>query len=97
MDDGVALSTAATISGAAVDPYNSMVKSRAVSALTSLLNCRLGFWAENPRMKGKKRFGADWYSLVGREILGCGFNEKSGHVHLSDGGQFENLGVYELE
>ncbi|MFK8031788.1 MAG: hypothetical protein AB8G18_16245 [Gammaproteobacteria bacterium] len=96
MGSGVALSTAVTVSGAAVDPNNSLVRSRPVSALMSLLNCRLGYWATNPNVAGRRRFGADWFTLVGREVLRVGLSEESRHVHLSDGGQFENLGVYEL-
>lgn len=96
MNGTLALSTAVTISGAAVDPNNALVRSRPLSALMSLLNCRLGFWADNPGLTGPRRLGADWFSLVGREVLGVGLNERSRHVHLSDGGQYDNLGVYEL-
>ena len=37
-------------------------------------------------------FGAFWYS---RELLGM-TNERSDWIYLSDGGHFENLGIYEL-
>ena len=43
------LSTAFSVSGAAVDPDTYATKSRAVSFLMALLNIRLGIWVANPR------------------------------------------------
>ncbi|MEM7083906.1 MAG: patatin-like phospholipase family protein [Pseudomonadota bacterium] len=92
----LSLSAAATVSGAAVDPNNCLVRSRSLSVLMSLLNCRLGYWADNPARGALPFVGADWFTLVGREILSAGLDESCRKVHLSDGGQFDNLGIYEL-
>ena len=37
-----------------------------------------------------------WPYYMFREMLGKGLNEKCNQIHLSDGGHFENLGMYEL-
>jgi hypothetical protein len=70
---------------------------RALSFLMALLNVRLGFWARNPRC-GHERdpLRPWWWVFITREMLGIGLDEARRHVHLSDGGGFENLGIYEL-
>ena len=90
------LSTAFSVSGAAVDPDTYATKSRPVSFLMALLNVRLGVWVRNPRHEPKRwRFPA-WYQLMLREMLGVGLSESDSRIHLADGGHFENLGLYEL-
>jgi hypothetical protein len=37
-----------------------------------------------------------WHTYAFREMLGLGLHEHNSYVHVSDGGHFENLGVYEL-
>lgn len=92
-----ALSSAFTTSGAAVDPNMFATRARALSFLMALLNIRLGYWALNPRFaRVRARWLPWWWVFIGREMLGIGLDEKRRHVHLSDGGGFENLGVYEL-
>ena len=61
-----------------------------------LLNIRLGYWVPSPRAKTKRQpvanhFLAAWYELHRR-----GYAEHRKMLQLSDGGHFENLGVYEL-
>ncbi len=90
------LSTAFTISGAAVDPNTAETRSRPVAFLMALLNFRLGFWASNPAFEGARLPLPWWYLFITREMLGHGLDERRRHVHLSDGGQFDNLGLYEL-
>lgn len=93
------LATACSISGAAVDPNSYATRSRPVSFLMSLLNIRLGYWIRNPRFPAKifpSLSRPRWYIYLLREMLGSGLNENHRHVHLSDGGHFENLGLYEL-
>jgi len=93
----VALSNAFTISGAAIDPDMVDTSARAVSFLMALLNVRLGFWAHNPRCAHERDpLRPWWWIFIAREMLGIGLDEKRRHVHLSDGGGFENLGIYEL-
>ena len=90
------LSTAFSVSGAAVDPDTYATKSRAVSFLMALLNVRLGIWVANPRHEPRQLRWPAWYLLMMREMLGIGLDEKDARVHLADGGHFENLGLYEL-
>jgi hypothetical protein len=90
------LSTAFSVSGAAVDPDTYATKSRAVSFLMALLNVRLGIWVANPRHEPRRLRWPAWYHLMMREMLGVGLDEKDGRIHLADGGHFENLGLYEL-
>lgn len=93
----MALSTAFTISGAAIDPNTYVTSSRAVSSLLALLNVRLGYWAENPARRSRAHWPLPWWwLLIGREMLGIGLDERHARIHLSDGGHFENLGLYEL-
>ncbi|MDQ3289308.1 MAG: hypothetical protein M3Q42_13865 [Pseudomonadota bacterium] len=93
----VALSTAMTISGAAVDPNMYATRARAVSALMALFNLRLGFWALNPSARQQRSFVLPWWWLfIAREMFGIGLDANRRHVHLSDGGHFDNLGLYEL-
>lgn len=90
------LSTAFSVSGAAVDPDTYATRSRSVSFLMALLNVRLGIWVANPRHAPRRLRWPAWYVLMLREMLGVGLSEKETHVHLADGGHFENLGLYEL-
>lgn len=93
------LATAFSISGAAVDPNTYATRSRPLTFIMSLLNIRLGYWVANPRyISGITRYVSQpsWYKYLFREMLGRGLNEDDKYVHLSDGGHFENLGLYEL-
>jgi len=93
------LATAMAISGAAVDPNTYATRSRPLSFLMTLFNVRLGYWTRNPKVKDKcyKPLKAPaWYYYIFREMLGVGLNENCHQLHLSDGGHFENLAVYEL-
>lgn len=94
---GVALSTAFTISGAAIDPDTYATDARPIAFLMGLLNIRLGFWAKNPDCGHRRNpFLPWWWIFLFREMLGVGLDARRRHVHLSDGGGFENLGIYEL-
>jgi hypothetical protein len=91
------LSNAFTISGAAIDPDTYATNARPIAFLMGLLNVRLGYWARNPRVGG----GRDplrpwWWIFLYREMFGIRLDARRRHVHLSDGGGFENLGIYEL-
>jgi hypothetical protein len=93
----MALSNAFTISGAAIDPDMFATRARSVSFLMALLNVRLGFWALNPKFANRPVPPRPWWWIfIAREMLGLGLDETQRHVHLSDGGGFENLGLYEL-
>jgi hypothetical protein len=93
------LATAMAISGAAADTNTYATKSRPINFIMALLNLRLGYWIRNPRHPAKYLTSLSrprWYIYLFREILGRGLSEKYKHIHLSDGGHFENLGLYEL-
>jgi hypothetical protein len=95
--DAATVGSAMTVSAAAIDPDTHATRGRAISFLMALLNVRLGFWALNPdrdRMPWLPR--PRWWLFIAREMLGTGLSEAHRHVHLSDGGHFENLGLYEL-
>jgi GNAT superfamily N-acetyltransferase len=95
--DNLTLGRAVTISGAAADPNMSVNHSTAQTALMTVLNARLGWWMQNPKRAG------DAWNAAGPSAGFLLLDELRGHtgadhdyVHLSDGGHFENLGVYEL-
>ncbi len=93
----LSLGQAMTISGAAVSPNQGYHSSKAIAFLLAVFNVRLGWWMQNPA-KGRAwakpgpRFGLR-YLLS--EVFGLA-DENSDFVYLSDGGHFENLGIYEL-
>ena len=95
-EEGVKLGQAMAISGAAASPNMGYHSNPALSFLMTAFNVRLGRWNANPRQDAWRtaspRFGLGW--LV-RELLGS-TNADSHYVYLSDGGHFENLGIYEL-
>jgi hypothetical protein len=93
----LSLGQALTISGAAVSPNQGYHSSKAVAFLLTVFNVRLGWWMQNPAKAGAwatpgPRLGLK-YLLS--EVLGLA-DENSEFVYLSDGGHFENLGIYEL-
>jgi hypothetical protein len=63
----------------------------------TVFNARLGWWLGNPRHKKTWRRAGPTQGLayLFKELLGL-TNDRAGFVYLSDGGHFENLGVYEL-
>ncbi len=98
LQDGVALGTAMAISGAAVSPNQGYHSSPIVGLLLLLFNVRLGWWLGNPR-SGPKFYRREGPLLSIRPVLDelAGQTTDTGHyVYLSDGGHFENLGLYEM-
>ena len=89
------LGRAVAISGAAVDPNMKYYQSAPLTAFLTLFNARLGYWMQNPRFAGWKAEGPRGPRYLFDELLGRTDSEGP-FVHLSDGGHFENLGVYEL-
>jgi hypothetical protein len=65
----------------------------------TLFNIRLGWWLGNPSTAGQTTFDRSAPRYVLRPLLSEAFgqaNEASPYVYLSDGGHFENLGMYEM-
>jgi hypothetical protein len=95
------LATAMAISGAAVDPNTGVSRSWPLCLIMTWLNVRLGYWCPNPnpnhfKAKGLIKFvHSSWLWLIVKEMFGTP-QEKWSYVRLSDGGHFENLGLYEL-
>jgi hypothetical protein len=95
--NGISLATSVAISGAAASPnMGYMMTSPVVRFIMTLFNVRLGFWLGNPR---KPTFDQDspTYSVgpIFSEALGL-TNDQSPYVYLSDGGHFDNFGLYEM-
>ncbi len=91
------LATAMAISGAAASPNMGYHTSPAPAFLMTLFNVRLGWWIGNPRhKKGWSRSAPGW--ALGRLVMEMfGLTNAEGHyIYLSDGGHFENLGIFEL-
>lgn len=97
--EGITLGTAITISGAAVSPSMGYHSSPATAFLMTLFNVRLGAWLPNPAVAttGELERAKPPNALISltRELLGL-TNDRGRDVYLSDGGHFENLGIYEM-
>ena len=96
-DGGIGLGTAVAISGAAASPNMGYHSSAAVAFLLTVFNVRLGWWLGNPRHPRTWRLPGPRAGLayLALELFGLA-NDRRNYVYLSDGGHFENLGIYEL-
>jgi hypothetical protein len=96
-DHGVTVGTAVAISGAAASPNMGAASTPAMAFLLTVFNVRLGWWLGNPRhRKTWRRMGPKVGAAALLSELFGSTDERSRYVYLSDGGHFENLGVYEL-
>jgi len=94
---GLSLGTALAVSGAAASPEMGIYSTKSRAFLMTLANARLGLWFGNPRSE------TTWQNSepplgVGpllRELLGL-TTDHNPYVYLSDGGHFENLGLWEM-
>ena len=108
--DGVSLATAMAISGAAFNPNMGYHSSPLVTLLMTFFNVRLGWWLPNPaREEGAHHAvwsakGADFLHKTGPtmaleplilEAFGL-TDDDYRWIELTDGGHFENLGLYEM-
>jgi hypothetical protein len=96
-DAVIKLGTAVAVSGAAVSPNMGYHSSAPLSFLMTLFNLRLGRWSPNPMREKVWRKPAPRIGLASilSELLGL-TDAGARFLYLSDGGHFENLGVYEL-
>ncbi len=98
-DSGISLATAMAISGAAANPNMGYVSTPTLTFLMALLNARLGVWLPNTN-----EIGGEHVDRAGpRHATTHLFSEMFGlttryasYVNLSDGGHFDNLGLYEV-
>ena len=95
-DRGLGIGSAIAISGAAANPNAGYHTSPGVAFLLTIFNARLGWWIGNTRL-------AKWQSSsppIGlfyllSELFGFSGVDRN-FVQLSDGGHFDNMGLYEL-
>jgi hypothetical protein len=105
---GISLATSVAISGAAASPnMGYMMTSPVIRFIMTLFNVRLGFWLGNPGVAGsgnsttfnRPTFDRDSPTQSVRPIVAeaLGMTDaRSPYVYLSDGGHFENFGLYEM-
>ena len=91
--------SAITLSGAAVSPNMGAASKPALTFLLTLFNARLGAWLANPGPAGdgvwlRPRLSYGAAPLL-NELMGS-TTDTNPYVYLSDGGHFENLGLYEM-
>jgi hypothetical protein len=106
---GVTIGTAMAISGAAFNPNMGYHSSPLVTLLMTFFNARLGWWLPNPLWPHRhkwtaicktrrflRRNGPKWALMpLLNEALG-NTDDSYKWIELSDGGHFENLGLYEM-
>lgn len=96
----VNLATAMAASGAAASANMGASTIKALTFTLSAFNIRLGYWLPNPRkmpswghaIPRSARIGLPYFV---KETFGW-ITENSDHVYLTDGGHYDNLGLYEL-
>jgi len=97
--NGITLGTAITLSGAAVSPNMGYHSSPATAFLMTLFNVRLGAWLANPASATARALREpkppNALFTLAREMMGL-TDDRGPEVYLSDGGHFENLGIYEM-
>jgi hypothetical protein len=101
MDDRMMLPTAMAISGAALNAHSGpdgkgVLRTPLVSFLVTLFGAQLGYWAPNPGKPQQMQQTANYLRPGLAGLLGFHLKENAGFLQLSDGGHFENLGLYEL-
>jgi hypothetical protein len=94
---GVSLGMAMAISGAAASPAMGMYSTQSRAFLMTLANARLGVWFGNPESATSWQSSEPAFSVepLTRELLGL-TTDHNPYVYLSDGGHYENLGLWEM-
>ena len=96
---GITLGTAMAVSGAAVSPNMGYHSSPSIMLLLTLFNVRLGWWLGNPGEAGEHTYRKEGPTFAARPLFEEAFGQTTDlhpYVYLSDGGHFENLGLYEM-
>ena len=97
--DGISLARAMTISGAAASSSMGYHTSALIAFVMTFFNVRLGWWLPNPGLADAKALQRSEPPLGSMSILTESLGAttaESDFVYLSDGGHFENLGLYEM-
>jgi hypothetical protein len=98
---GIDLDSVVAISGAALNPNQGYNSNPALAFLMTFFNVRLGWWISNPRKTdvwpAKTGRSTPQFALLHlfKELFGA-VGDGADYVNLSDGGHFENMGLYEL-
>jgi hypothetical protein len=95
----ISLGTALAVSGAAASPNMGYHSSPAITFILALFNVRLGWWLGNPGPAGDRTYEKSGPTFAQRPLLAEAFgltDDQHPYVYLSDGGHFENLGLYEM-
>jgi hypothetical protein len=97
MDGRFTLGTAVAVSGAAISPnMGAKNMTAALAMLMTLLNVRLGYWAPTPNQGSWPSPQARlWPFYMLREFLSQ-TTDLSSYCYLTDGGHFDNTGLYSL-
>ena len=97
---GISIGTAAAISGAAASSnMGYYTTSPVLSLVLTFFNVRLGWWLGNPGPAGNDTFRRHSPKYSVQPILDEAFgltDDQNEYVYLTDGGHFENLGIYEM-
>ena len=93
---GITLGTAMAISGAAVSPNMGYHSSPLLGFLLMLFNVRLGWWLGNPAGNEYRREGPRFGIVTLLQELANQTTAEGPWIYLSDGGHFDNLGLYEM-
>jgi hypothetical protein len=99
-DGGIHMHSAVAISGAAVSPNWGYHTNPAMAFLLTMFDVRLGWWIKNPRLAretGWTRPASPPFPLWNllSELMGRATDTEP-YVYLTDGGHFDNMGLYEL-
>jgi hypothetical protein len=96
---GLSLGRAMATSGAAASPNMGYHSSKLVAFVMTFFNIRLGWWTPNP-MQSSSKFWTKREPFSGLlsmlQEASAGASAEHDFVYLSDGGHFENLGLYEM-
>jgi hypothetical protein len=100
----LSLASAMAASGAALNANAAYVgagvtRDRLISMVLMLLNIRLGIWVGRPSERQMGKFSREPNHINPAFRYGltrAGYNRNSKFLELSDGGHFDNLGIYEL-
>ena len=102
-DGSITLATATAISGAAFNPRvgpggaDTLLNNPIVSSMLSYYNLRLGCWLGNPKRENEYNQSRPIFYREGlKGLLSMSFQEDARMIELTDGGHFENTGIYEL-
>jgi len=94
--EGALLGTAMAISGAAFNANAGFHTQPAIAFLLTVFGVRLGWWAGNPRTGKWTQPSPSVGLLYLLKELTANTSTNEDFVLLSDGGHFENMGLYEL-